>query len=316
MGNILKLNRDESLELIQQLSDDISNDYNISCHMNNHMDTLSAATYSNDKNTAYETEIGISEIYNARNKFLPFISPKIQDEDFARIILNMYHEEMHIIQKNQIFQKERLSDNEKAQLLSEIACMGDTDYYLSNYKYSANEIQAEQYGIMKCYEYLYNKFQWTNPKQLEFIVLNVVNDKMMNYTYFVSRKEPFTSLSGVNEAFNKAYVQSFKELRTFFIWMHAENDIVKQYMQKHDEARDLWNYVIDLSVQDPLGQDACIAATVAKINKSVIVNRPGLSDDDFSYSVIKQKCSQRIRDAEELVRDIILSDIHEDEYQT
>ena len=269
-----------------------------------------------ENNNAVSINIGVSEIYNAKNKFLPFVSPKIQDEDFARIILNMYHEEMHVIQKNQMFQKERLSDNEKAQLLSEIACMGDTDYYLSNYKYNTNEIQAEQYGIMKCYEYLYNKFQWADPGQLESIVLNVVNDKMINYTYFVSQREPFTSLSGVNEAFNKAYVQSFKELRTFFIWMHAENDAVKQYMQKHDEARGLWNYVTDPRTQDPLGQDACVAATVAKIDKSVTVNRPGLSDDDFSYSIIKQKCSQRIRDAEELLRNMILSDVHEDEYQT
>lgn len=290
--------------------------YNLPFLVNDKFGTKYGATYTSPVNNAYKVELGTCEIQHATNKPLFFLQPKIQDEDFARVILNMYHEEMHVIQKNQIFQKENLSDMEKAQLLSEIACMGDKEYYLSNYKYNANEIQAEQYGIMKCYEYLYNNFQWIDPEQLESIVLNVVNDKMMKYTYFVSRREPFTSLSEVNEAFSEAYTQSFTKPRTFFIWMNAEDSPVKQYMQKDKEADDLWYYITDPRTCSPLGQDACIAAVVAEIDKSVTINRPGLSDNDFSYSIIKQKCTQRIRDAETLVENIKSPDECDNEYQT
>ena len=172
----------------------------------------------NENNNAAGVDVGVSEIYHAKYRFLSSRLLKVQDEDFARVILNMYHEEMHVIQKNQMFRKNDLSKYEQRQLIQEIACMDNPVYYLQggNYKHNANEIQAEQYGIMKCYEYLQHAFPHKDPKQLESIVLNVVNDKMMRYTYFVSQKEPFTSLSDVEAAFDDAYIKSFSEPRSFF----------------------------------------------------------------------------------------------------
>ena len=182
------------------------------------MQSYNAQTNMDGNNNAVSVNIGVSEIYHVKHRFPYLKSPSVQDEDFARVILNMYHEDMHVIQKNQMFRENNLSEYEHKQLIQEIACMGSSVYYLQggNYKHNANEIQAEQHGIVKCYEYLKHTFSHKDSKQLESIVLNVVNDKMMNTSYFVHQSEPFTSLSDVEAAFDDAYIKSFSEPRSFF----------------------------------------------------------------------------------------------------
>lgn len=121
---------------------------------------------------------------------------EVSDDVFARIVLNMYHEKSHCYQKNELFRQSHFNvQEENNQLVQEIACIASDEYYegCSNYRFNASEIRAERDGIVGAYKYLCNEFPDVNEKEHERIVLNIVNDKMMNLSYFVKQSKPFTT---------------------------------------------------------------------------------------------------------------------------
>lgn len=61
-----------------------------------------ASTYSDDNGYTTGVEIGINELEHAKDGRLHLSKNniKISDKVFATIILNMYHEHMHCIQKH------------------------------------------------------------------------------------------------------------------------------------------------------------------------------------------------------------------------
>ena len=69
MGNILNLNKARSLKYIQQESDTIFGEHDILYDINPQLNIQFAATYTNHKNTAYKTEIGVHEICHANVGF-------------------------------------------------------------------------------------------------------------------------------------------------------------------------------------------------------------------------------------------------------
>lgn len=204
MGNILKLTRPFALNFITRSAKQLFVLHDVPYSLNSDLSIHDAKTYSSDDNRAVKVDIGVYEIQEAKRSFPYAKQPVISDEDFTNVIINMYHERMHCIQKNQLFRESSSSKFIKYQAVQEIACMDNPDYYFNdgNYFINANEIQAEEYGILKGYQYLLKAFPDIDPKQLETIVLNVVNNKMQTSSYFVNQSESFTSLSEVEDAFD------------------------------------------------------------------------------------------------------------------
>lgn len=286
MGNILKLKKVGALDYITESAKRLFADDNISYNLNEYLSIHEAKTYSDADNYAIKVDVGIYEISKTRRSF-PYVKQFIvSDEDFTNVILNMYHERMHCIQKNQLFREYSLDELIKGQAIQEIACMNNPDYYFNdgNYLINANEIQAEHHGIIKTYEYLCDTFPDIDSKQLETIVLNVVNGKMQTASYFVNRSEPFTSLSEVEDAFDEAYAASFETKRRYFVKARSTNDVVKKFMQENHEAEDVY-----LSISDPLEQDKCVAAINLRLHPGWSETYAILHTTDLSYETIIEK---------------------------
>lgn len=286
MGNILKLTRPFALNFITRSAKQLFVLHDVPYNLNNDLSIHDAKTYSGDDNHAVKVDIGVYEIQEAKRSFPYVKQPVIADEDFTNVIINMYHERMHCIQKNQLFRESSLNKFIKYQAVQEIACMDNPDYYFNdgNYFINANEIQAEEYGISKGYEYLLKTFPDIDSKQLETIVLNVVNDKMQTASYFVNQSEPFTSLSEVEDAFDEAYAASFETKRRYFVKVRSTHDVVKKFMQANPEAEDVY-----LSTSDPLEQDKCVAAINLRLHPGWSDTYTVLHTTDLSYETIIEK---------------------------
>lgn len=305
MGYILNLNKTRSLNHIQQESDIIFGKYDVGCDINQQLDVRSAATYTNHKNIAYKTEIGVHEICHPKRKFPYLKSSVVLDEDFASVILNMYHEEMHIIQKNDVFRKQNLSECEQNQLIQEIACMYSRDYYLngSNYCFNANEIQAEQYGIESTYGYLCDKFPNISDDQIENIIVNVVNQKAQT-SYFIENRT-YTSLNEILSAFDDAYDRSFTKTRDYRVNISSADtdDPVHKYILSKPDAKIAY---LDCLSGDKetyaLKQDRYVTSICMKLYPKIINYYPFLQTDTSG------KYKDRMESAEQILENIQSSD--------
>lgn len=76
--------------------------------------------------------------------------------------------------------------------------------------------------------------------ECEVLVLDVVNDKVLNNTYFVKSDKPFTSLSDVETTFDEVYDKSFETKRVYYVESRNTNDPVKKFMQSHSDAKDAY----------------------------------------------------------------------------
>lgn len=286
MDNILGLNKKNALDMMFDLSDVLFTNYNILCDFEDELSISTAKTYRNDDGYAISVNIGTCEISKAKRLFPYVKQPVIFDEDFVNVIINMYHEQMHCIQKNQLFRNVNSDEHVIAQAIQEIACIDNPDYYVGdgNYFINANEIQAEEYGILKGYQYLLKAFPDIDSNQLETIVLNVVNNKMQTSSYFVNQSEPFTSLSEVEDAFDEAYAASFETKRRYFVKARSTNDVVKKFMQENPEAEDVY-----LSISNPLEQDKCVAAINLRLHPGWSDTYTVLHTTDLSYETIIEK---------------------------
>lgn len=289
MYTSLKIRKSNALDHIIQLVRQLSLDDNLPYKLSTDMSIYKAMTSSKlnnvadiDDNSAKKVYIGVQEIFEAKRSFPYIRDALISDEDFVNVIINIYHERDHCVQKNKIFKKDKLNELEQAQLIQEIACLDNEPYYTgdSNYKTNANEIQAEHYGIMNAYNYLCKTFSDSDPKQLESIILDIVNDKMMNASYFVEQSEPFKSLQEVNQAFDAAYESSFTKRRIYRVNVKTDDD-VKAFVRSHPEASDVY-----LSLSDPLEQDKFIAAINLEVHPEWREFYPALKHIDLSYETI------------------------------
>lgn len=302
MDNSLRLNKRIALKKLTILSDILFANRQIDCELNESISITSACTYNDDKGCAKAVEIGVYEIEHAKKSFMHMMNPLVSDTDFARVVLNMYHEQSHCIQKNYLFRLNHLDESSEKQLVQEIACRENYDYYKKdgNYSFNANEIQAEQYGILQAYGYLCEEFPEVDAKQHEAILLEIVNDKMQNSTYFVRRSKPFTSLQEVESAFDKAYDDSFERYRMYYVENKKTCDIVKQYMQTHSEAKAVY-----LSLDDQSAKDKCVATINLKLHPEWMREYPVLQKMDLSYetliekpyrTMMRKKSSEQIRE--------------------
>ena len=287
---ILRLRKQFSYAMIKSLSDELFKCKKIECKLNAYRSVQICTTHYDEYGYTDRVNIGFEEIEHAKRSFPHVINPYISDKVFATVILNMYHEHMHCIQKNDLFRQKHMDPYTSNQLVQEIACMDNHDYYFDNgnYKINANEIQAEQYGIINAYQYLCDEFPEINPTDHEHIILDIVNDKMLNSTYFVSSPTPFKSLSEVEKAFDDAYDNSFTKKRTYMVNSSNTHDAVKLFMREHPEAKESY-----LNADSPLEQDRCIAAINLKLHPEWLEAYPALSDMDLSYENIIKKPYQQ-----------------------
>lgn len=180
-------------------------------------------------------------------------------------------------------------------MIQEIACAGNYDYYFNdngNYRVNASEIQAEKEGIRGAYEYLCDEFPNVDAKEHERIILNIVNNKMMTSSYFVEQSTSFISLQEVEDAFDEAYDTSFIKDREYHVGSEHTQDVVKQYIQKHEDVCKVY-----LSLHDSLEKDRCIAAINLKLHPEWLEQYPALKDMDLSYErVIEDRYTGLVRE--------------------
>lgn len=288
MGNILGLKRGNAVRNINDLGYQLFKTSGLKFIKNKRMSVWRAGTYRDDDGYATKVEIGTSELENVEDdKFhLTRDNIKIPDEMFVQVVLNMYHEKSHCHQKNELFRQFHFNSQEEYnQLVQEIACNASHEYYngCSNYRFNASEIRAERDGIVGAYEYLCDKFSNIDKKEHERIVLNIVNDKMMNSSYFVKQSKPFTSLQEVEDAFDKAYDNSFTKKRSFMMEREPK-DPVKIFMNDHEDAKDMY-----CTESIAVKQDKYIAIIALKLHPEWLESYPALQDMDLSYENVIAK---------------------------
>lgn len=304
MGNILRLDNKMAMTKLLTLAKDLSKEHNVLFGVDKNMSIFIGTTYNDNNGFATESKVGVSEFVNNRKLFFFLHSNSVLDCDFARVVLNMYHETAHCLQKNSLFRESDLDELATNQLIQEIACRDNYNYYYDdgNYRVNASEIQAEQYGIVSAYEYLCDEFKHVDDKDLESIIVSIVNDKMKNSSYFIEGYDDFHSVKEIEDAFEKAYDDSFTKDRWYFVERKNTQDCVKKYMQEHPEAKEVY-----LSLHDPLEKDRCIAAINLQLHPEWIKAYPMLQKMDLSYenvilkpyqAIINRKTPEQIREEE------------------
>lgn len=275
MDNLLKLSKKSALQRLNHVAKTLFTSNDIGYELDPTVSVLFAVTYADENDFATNVLIGTDKIHNAkRTIFHSFVS----DVDFARVVLNMHHEYMHHIQKNQVFCKKDLNYHERRQLIQEIACFDNPDYYINdgNYVKNANEIQAEYFGINKAYKYLCKEFPNISPKYIENLFVEIVNDKIQNSTYFIKETEHPKSLDEINILFEKAYDASFSEKRTYFVGHTNTKDVVKTYMRSHPDTKDTY-----LSLDTAYEQDKYISYINLQLHPDLEKAHPFFQNDDW-----------------------------------
>ena len=281
MDKILNLNRGVAVQKIDALANELFLSEGLSYEKNANLSITKAGTYGNKNGYATGVEIGIKELEHAKDGkiHLSKDNVKISDDVFARIVLNMFHEKAHCIQKNELFRQSNMDSQVANQLLQEIACNASDAYYDGeiNYRLNASEIQAEKEGILGAHEYLCAEFPNIDAKEHERIILDIVNDKMMKSSYFVKQAEPFTSLQEVEAAFDDAYDESFITNRRFMM-ENESKDPVKVFMNSHEDAKEMY-----FKASTAVEQDRCIAAIALELHPEWLEQYPALQHMDLSY---------------------------------
>ena len=292
MANRLRITKDDALEKMYALSDELFALNHIQYDLSDQRSIYEAGTYYDNNGYAIKVKIGVQEIEHPKQSFIKRRNPIISDKDFTQIIINMYHEYTHCIQKNQTFRQENINEYERQQMIHELACIDNPEYYKDNSNYSkdANEIQAEYYGVRSAYNYMCDAFSETSPEYIESVILEIVNEKMMYSTYFLKQTELFTSLDDVYTAFEDAYEKSFTAEQLYFVNQTPTNDRVKLYMQDHDDAKEAYP-----SFSDKKDKDSCIAAINISLHPAWQKHYPELKNMDLSYETWVTKPYQVIK---------------------
>lgn len=268
------------IKKLEILSDTLFSKLNIDHELDSEL-SMNWAETDIDDTTGHASKviIGIDELQEKHGLFL---SRYVSNQKFAQVVVNVYHEYAHCLQKNSVFQKKNASSNEVNQALSDLACRDNTRYYKDNGNYfiNPNEIQAEYYGITNAYDYLCESFPDVDPEQHEQTLLGIVNEKSENYSYWIHhpKDKPFESLCDVKNAFNEAYSNSFSAKRIYSVKSSFNKDSAKQYMDENASARDAYlRQIVGMK------QDKIIAVINCKIRPGFKTQYKCLDSVDLSY---------------------------------
>lgn len=281
MGDALNLSKHDAMAALYNLSNVEFADKGIRYDLDETSSIYVAGSHIDSAGFVEFVNIGVAEIARAKNGL--FCRNNISDELFALSTINVYHEKMHCLQRNCLFRQSDLTNSASNQLVQEVACRENYDYYFrdGNYTMNASEIQAEQYGIVKSYEYLCSVFVDIDSRYHEKLLVDVVNNKMNSSSYFIKNHDDFTSLQEIIDAFDDAYDASFSQKRMYYVNNKDTKDCVKQYMQSHDDARNVY-----LSLTDSLEKDKCVASINLELHPAWVRQYPALQNIDLSYDKI------------------------------
>lgn len=159
---------------------------------------------------------------------------RVPDLNFVTTIINIFHENRHINNALNKYQNCRSNkDDDNALLISYLAKHYNSYYYIEHYPNYLIEIDAEQSGILDAYDYLC----YTYPKHKELwekLIVDYVNFKAQNFTYFIYKSDGFTSLNEINTAFDESFDNSKSHKRNCtFLWQYSapSNSIYEQIKQ-------------------------------------------------------------------------------------
>ena len=85
------------------MSNELFSINNIESTLDASMPIFMSYTRSNEDGYIVNARIGISDIEHSSGRTLRhFFNPMISDHDFVHVVLNMYHEQFHCIQKKSV----------------------------------------------------------------------------------------------------------------------------------------------------------------------------------------------------------------------
>lgn len=278
----------QTAAMLDELSDTLFSKLNVRYNLSSKIDMSLAKTTINDTTgLADDVSIGMMGL-----KSKNFFDNRVSDQKFAQVVINIYHEYAHCLQKNEIFQKSNPTQDEINQAMCDLACRGNKHYYMDNGNYfkNPNEIDAEAYGVMNAYDYLCNTFPNIDSEQHEKIILDIVNEKSENCSYWISHEKdkPFTSLSEVEDAFEKAYDDAFEAKRVYFVsGSRSDGDAAKAYMDSDSRARAAY-----LDKETGAEQDKIMAVINCKLRPELKGQYNSLENTDLSYEANIGKTKQ------------------------
>lgn len=103
MDNVLKLTKTQAVRKMKRLGEALFTPYNVRYTLSSQCGVRFVGTIHDDTGHATFVTIGTREVERG------LFHSKVSDIDFARVILNMYHEQSHCMQKNQMFRQPVLS---------------------------------------------------------------------------------------------------------------------------------------------------------------------------------------------------------------
>ena len=282
MSNLLGLQYRKAIKKIEELSHVLFDSQNIPYYLDEKTSIYTSGVRSNESTGLMnDVVIGIKGLKDSSS----FLAQSVSDQNFARVIVNIFHEATHCEQKTVMFQKDNPTQNDINQALSDLACRRNKNYYMysGNYYNNPNEVHAEYQGIMGAYDYLCKAFPYIDKKQHERIVLNVVNCKAKTGSYFIGvangRQVVFyNSLKRVQCDFEKAYNNSFTCERKYNTTNHSNPDDVGRYTATHKDARE-----VCLEQKTGVDKDRVIAAINCYLHPEYQSQYKSLVDIDLSY---------------------------------
>ena len=227
--------------------------------------------------------------------------------DYARMILNVYHESQHAIQCNDVF---NTSDSfAQVQAIENIAGYNNPEYYVcgGNYQINLSEIDAEHSGFLALKAYLSKTVGEDMTKE---IIVNLVNQKISDSDgrYFIKNTNGQFSIDDENvmeridDAFADAYAASFDTWKRYdldgpipdmLLEMGIDKpDAFKEYVKTDKKARSVYEHA-----RTREEQDLVVAAINCKLHPEYKHYFKCLENVDLSYEhVIEERYAELVNE--------------------
>lgn len=161
--------------------------------------------------------IGIKDIIEPNLIGLPS-NKLIDDNNFIKSIVAMYHESRHLDAKLYGCDGFRSKEDSYYLEVDYMAIEDNRQYYDSNYNNMASEIDAEQYAINMTYEYLKREFPDSDGDKL---IVDYVNTMIQTCEYKIGKSNGnglYSSIDEINKAFDEKFEKSKSMQRTVNIF--------------------------------------------------------------------------------------------------
>lgn len=289
--NILNLTCEDALNILKAFAYVFTikckNEYGFKVNVNFDIDLTTDVTgetsdnieFGLDKNKIYDISINIKDLGSIiEQKFGKILS--INDFDFVGYLITLNHEFRHMDNFfNQYKNTRNTAEDCRYLAVNYLTRQGSDIYYETNYEMMPIEIDAEQNGICKAYEYLHRKFPNADCEKL---IADVVNYKAENLNYFIKPKYPsgYNTIKEINEAFDVAFEQSKKEQRRYDYKEYESEDLrcpIDREMIKSE-----WVEVVNaIARQNGDIADKMMASLSAQVHETYVAVLPTIRNIDF-----------------------------------